>query len=198
MPRPKSKNLIPAPKPAKPAKQNRTPSEVGKLSRRSGHDFEREVANRYRERFADEPWIGKIRRSDQGFGAAEPDVTGIPGIWTECQHAADSSWSPTLKLEQAIRDSKGAALPVAITRRKGHRTVSATLRLSDLCSLCDRAGDVGVGDAFASVDFDTFLDLLERARPWDPPPPSSRRPATTEAQPRARMQDVGPLFRWNV
>lgn len=178
--------------PAKKTPAKKTQAEQGKSNRRSGHDFERSIARAYRERFSEESWVEEIRRSDQGHGAALPDVTGIPGLWTECQHAGDAHWSPTLKLEQAIRDSKGSReIPVAVTRRKGHRSILATLRLRDLDRLFRRS-DL-VGDEFVTLGFDDFLDLFASARPWDGEKPD---PEPQHPPPPPRPPPDLPLFGW--
>lgn len=70
-------------------------------ARRKGHDFERKVAARLRQKWPDLT----VRRSQQAHQAFEPDVVvegeGAPPIWVECHHGKTD---PRKKYEQAVRD----------------------------------------------------------------------------------------------
>lgn len=131
---------------------------MGILSRNKGKVFERKVAAVFRERF---PQIAAdVRRSIQSRKAEESDVTGVPGLWIECQDAARPE--PLVKLLQAERDrdSAGALLiPVAVTHKKGEKTIQATLRVRSLALL---ASDYGLYPAaWRGPDVPVTLDLLD-------------------------------------
>lgn len=106
---------------------------MGKMQRDKGKRFERQIAKKLRERFpkhADE-----IRRSIQSRQAEESDVTGLPGLWIECQDAAVPT--PLKKLEQAERDVIVAKLeeeliPIAVTHKSRAKDIRVTLRLAHL------------------------------------------------------------------
>lgn len=149
---------------------------MGKLSRRKGQTFERKIAKILRERFPQ--FAGGIRRSIQSREAEESDVTGIPGLWLELQHAAVPT--PNLKLIQAIRDVVEAdvnRLPVAITHKTRTKSIEVTMRAEDLVWMYMQAQSVpgampaihhisSFAEIHMQLDFDSFLDLVEAAKPW--------------------------------
>lgn len=148
-------------------------SKVSKLSRDKGKVFERKIARILRERFPQH--AADVRRSDQGHGAADSDVTGLPWIWVECQDAREPT--PVAKLEQAEADlgaatgDAAAKIPIAITHKLRSRSMQVMLRLSSL----DRIASVAVGETPASLEvadvgftpvtleLGDFLDLLAEA-----------------------------------
>jgi hypothetical protein len=138
---------------------------MGKLSRTKGHSFERKIAKLIRDRF---PELENVRRSFQARDAEESDVTGLPGFWLECQDAALPL--PIMKLHQAERDLANTALdrdriPVAITHKKGARSIQVTLRAKDL--ICLLATEQAPKDSPVTLDFEDFLHILELTQPWN-------------------------------
>lgn len=108
----------------------------GRRAREYGHDFERLIVRKIKERFAAQPWAGSVRRSDQSHRAHRPDVTGVYMLWPELQTAEEPD--PAGKHAQAVRDvaalpikAKRTIVPVAITRKKRSRSIQATLLLGD-------------------------------------------------------------------
>lgn len=146
-------------------------------SRTKGHTFERLIANCFRETlpaFADQ-----IRRSEQGHGAHGSDITGVPTLWIECQHAGPQHHNPEVKLAQAVRDAAGSHdIPIAITRMTRARSINCTLRLGDLAHLLHltrnsmtpfavlRSDAVEIEHAPVTIDLDAFLLLFKIAKPW--------------------------------
>jgi hypothetical protein len=146
-------------------------------SRTKGHTFERLIANCFRETLPE--FADQIRRSEQGHGAFGSDITGVPTLWIECQHAGPQTHNPEVKLAQAIRDAAGSRnLPVAITRMTRARSIDCTLRLGDLAHLLHmtrnrmipfevlRGDAVEVEHAPVTIDLDAFLLLFRVAKPW--------------------------------
>lgn len=144
---------------------------AGKTSRRKGKVFERLIANKLRERFADQEWVGRVRRSDQTHRAHLSDVTGWPHMWVECESAVGSN--PTRKLLQAegdmlakLGEGYDADIPVAVCREKGSPVITATLRLSKLVLLMH--GNTGQGpevnDPPVTMLFDEFMELYAEWR----------------------------------
>ena len=106
---------------------------MGKMQRNKGKRFERLIANKLREFFPEH--IEEIRRSIQSREAEESDVTGLPGLWIECQDAILPT--PLKKLEQAERDVRSNKLeldiiPIAVTHQIRAKAIYVTLRLSHL------------------------------------------------------------------
>ena len=101
---------------------------MGRLQRTKGKVFERWVAQQFREAY---PFLDGVRRSQQGAGAEQSDVTGVPGLWIECQDAARPT--PLAKLVQAERDVAEAKLqgilPIAVVHRAGSSRTSTTVTL---------------------------------------------------------------------
>lgn len=163
-------------KTAKTAKKpERTISAIKRQARTFGKTFERAIVHEMKEAFAGYSFADMIRRSDQSHRAWLPDVTGVPGLWIECQVAARTS--PYGKLAQAIRDvqqfkGKEYAIPIAITRQKGSPTISATLCLSDLAFITNAMNGVfetlenlekdrsGLGLTPVTLLFDLFNELI--------------------------------------
>lgn len=99
----------------------------GAGSRRKGHQFERDVANMFRDHFGDE-----VKRGWQAArGDAEPDVV-VPGLWIECKRGKRTNVKAALR--QAIEDSDGRGMPVAICK-DDQEEATATLRLEDFVAL---------------------------------------------------------------
>lgn len=99
-------------------------------SRRKGIDFERWVAQQYRE------WWPSLDvfRGQQGDGARDPDVNHDL-LWSECKRGR----RPNIRaaLEQAIRDTDGR-IPVAVTKADRDQPI-ASLRLTDFLALVHAA-----------------------------------------------------------
>lgn len=117
----------------------------------------------------------RVRRSDQGKGALEPDVViqDCP-IWLELQCAKDPT--PMAKLAQAERDVRqtGSSLrPVAVIHQSGSQSSQAWMRVATLLYLCgfddltDSEGGaiplVEAPGAVLPVMLD-YVDLLARLR----------------------------------
>lgn len=138
---------------------------MGKFSRDKGKRFERKIASILRARFPEHAM--NIRRSIQSRQAEESDVTGIPGLWLELQDAADPT--PDDKLAQAIGDAPPGDLPVAITHKTRTKSVEVSLRLRDFLTLSCAAGSPTppLDTARVQVDLETFLVMVERAKPWE-------------------------------
>jgi hypothetical protein len=100
----------------------------GAASRRKGHDWEREVAQRMREVF------GEAKRGlSQARGGAEGADVEVPeeaGLWIECK--AGKRVNMTAALEQALRaiGTQRVAMPVAICRQD-RCDPTATMYLGD-------------------------------------------------------------------
>lgn len=80
----------------------------------------------------------RVRRSDQGRGALEPDVViqDCP-VWLELQDARNPT--PLDKLAQAERDvrqTESSLLPVAVIHRTASKAIQAWMRFSTLLYLC--------------------------------------------------------------
>ena len=110
---------------------------MGKLQRVKGKVFERKIARRLREEFPE--YAETIRRSIQSRAAEESDVCGFDGFWLECQDAIKPT--PLKKLEQAehdlglSRETAPNTIPVAITHRRGTRSIDVTLRIDQLVKM---------------------------------------------------------------
>ena len=134
---------------------------MGLKSRVKGKVFERVVARILREAFPE--YAESIRRSDQGHGAADCDVTGLPGLWFECEDAA--SPNPAGKLAQAIGDAPSGRMPIAVTHKKGARRIKASLRLSDLVRIWLLAAESHAVHSMVTLDLADLLALLKVAHP---------------------------------
>ena len=102
----------------------------GRASRRKGHQWERDVANRFKEVFGRD----KVRRGLQYREGAEcPDVVA-PCFWIECKRRKQTN--PRAALRQAIEDSGGKGFwPLAVCKDDGQ-------------------------PAFVSMTLDDFLELV--------------------------------------
>jgi len=130
-------------------------------SRRKGVSFEEKIAREFRQIY-DPPELlaslaeaakakgagsvaayrailktSRVRRSDQGRGAMEPDlvIQGCP-LWLELQHAR--AVTPRGKLEQAERDAataESSLRPVAVIHETGRWLTQAWMRFSTLLYL---------------------------------------------------------------
>lgn len=147
------------------------------MSRRKGASYERKIADILRKRFPQ--FAEAIRRSIQSRQAEESDVTGIPGLWLELQHAARPT--PTVKLAQAIRDAPVDMIPVAITHQTGCKGDDVFMRMRDLLCLqgqChptawrwvlkneSRVLEEPFANSMVQISFEDFLLLIERSEPW--------------------------------
>jgi hypothetical protein len=144
----------------KTEKSKKTPSQRGKASRVKGRKFEQDVANIFREWFPDL----EIYRGDQKHKARESDISGVPGFWIECQHAAKPN--PKMKMEQARRDAGEAisqgTIPLVVYKKTGTGTVRAALKLSHLMTLtgASQLNYSENGNALVEMDLsDLSLDI---------------------------------------
>lgn len=138
----------------------------GALSRTKGHTHERWVATQLREAFPN----AIVRRSDQGWGAANADVV-VEGdapilakqCWFECQVSRNPT--PLAKLEQAEGDAKGTdRLPVVVWRAHGERRCWATMRLGTLAFIARAGTPTYVIDAVIPVTLELYrlIEMLKR------------------------------------
>jgi len=156
---------------------------MGKLSRRKGKTFEQHIATQYRLLWPD----AEVRRSLQAHKPYEPDVvvvhpklSWVTALWTECQHAKEST--PGAKLQQAERDVQewearqtdrhSKRLPIVVWKTHGSGVVRLTTRLwvlvqmttkddrypPDLIQLRDGAEDMVI-----TTDFQSWITLIKRA-----------------------------------
>lgn len=131
----------------------------GRLSRTSGHNFERKIAKILRERFPEH--AGAIIRGSQGDQAHAPDVV-FPGWWIECQCAARPT--PAAKFNQALEDvarEQSGRIPVVVYTKKGSGVITCVMMLDHFSNLtCGRLPECAQwGGALVSVAFETWLEL---------------------------------------
>lgn len=168
-------------------------SRAGKRSAAKGPSFERLIASKLREvydppRLVEECQVAakarqtavlrelhkrsRVRRSDQGRGAQEPDlvVIGCP-CWLELNHANDPR--PLAKLAQAERDTiatESPLWPVVVWQKTRSKTINVTMRTWTLwqfgCLPSDqgRLPDEAIGNAVITTDLVAFLAML---RHWE-------------------------------
>ena len=117
---------------------------LGRSSRRRGHDWERRVATMLREAVPRQ--AEKIRRGQQGDGAAWPDVIA-PGLWVECKRGAKAPIRPALR--QAMDDLSAA-------------------EMDDLVPVAMVIGDGRSFPAMAVLKAEDFIELYRRAQLHDP------------------------------
>lgn len=84
----------------------------------------------------------RVRRSDQGKGALEPDlvIEGCP-FWLELQHAAGSNFNPRKKWDQAclnVSQVKSPLIPVAICHQTGRRSTAVLVSWWDFVRVVSR------------------------------------------------------------
>jgi hypothetical protein len=122
----------------------------------------------------------RVRRSDQGKGAMEPDlvIQDCP-FWFELTHAANPQ--PMAKLEQAERDSQiaeGQWFPVAIVKKTHGTFIQAWMRTSTFLILCgfDHLTDsAGVDIPLSSAPngnmpvMISYPDLISRLKAYEGP-----------------------------
>ena len=131
-------------------------------SKVKGRSFEQRIATIVRTKWPN----AIVRRSQQAHMAYEPDVV-IEGeapimarrLWLECHDSRAPN--PLTKLEQAIRDveHKPMSIPTAVCHRLGARTITATLRLSDLITIMHASWTYDVGPSPVTLAFDDLLTL---------------------------------------
>ena len=109
-----------------------TDPEIKSMPAQEGKRGERKLATELREAFPD--IADDIRRGWQSRnGDDEPDVVlPIPGYWLE--HKSGAKPNPRAALSQAIQDSGGRAMPIAVIR-DDRKAPFAVVRWSDLLSL---------------------------------------------------------------
>jgi hypothetical protein len=102
---------------------------MGRLSRRKGHDWEREVVTRFATVFGED----NVRRGFQYRDGAEcPDVIA-PALWIECKRGRRTNTRAALR--QAFEASAGKGVwPVAVCRDDGEAP-TVTLYLEDFVDL---------------------------------------------------------------
>lgn len=109
---------------------------MGKLSRRKGHAFEREIAAELRELGYD---AKRGLSQARGGGAEEADVVGVPGFHFECKRGKKPNMRAALA--QAVDDAKGV-VAVAVVKDDRSEAV-AVLRWKDFKELVLRKAAVG-------------------------------------------------------
>lgn len=124
---------------------------MGKSQRDKGATWEREVANRIRERTG---WPTKRGLGQARSGGEVADVDGLPGWWIECKVGAHP---PTTKaLEQAEAASPPGTKCVAIVKKDRHEPM-AVFRLGSAVSA------TMTPDAIISTTFDVWISMLPKA-----------------------------------
>jgi hypothetical protein len=107
----------------------------------------------------------RVRRSDQGKGALEPDlvIAGCP-FWLELQDAGPGAYSPARKLAQAVANVgqvRSPLMPVAICHLRGSRSIEVAIRIQDLWAWRDGAPPIEQEPNFmVTFDYAVFLELL--------------------------------------
>jgi hypothetical protein len=78
----------------------------------------------------------RVRRSDQGRGAKEPDlvIEGCP-CWLELQDATGHSYSPLLQAEKDVAEADSELWPVSVCHQSGRTSIESCLRLGTLVAL---------------------------------------------------------------
>ncbi len=154
--------------PRLPPRGERTEKEArvgrGRQARKSGHGFERTAAEKFREYFATWRWAKLVRRSDQAHGPHQGDLTGLPGLWTECQKAAHLD--PARKYAQALRDldkakAKGACpktdIPIVVMCAKGTAKILVVLELVHFYQMVSGAPSLGPVGWTVTVTLEQFF-----------------------------------------
>lgn len=143
---------------------------MGKLSRSKGKVFERWVASQFREAY---PYLESVRRSQQGAGAEQSDVTGVPGLWIECRDGvADLGRTKLKQAEGDVYQAQTSALPIAVCHRSRSPmdTTEVVLRLCDLIVIlgCDvEPDDIGAVVTIRLVEFLEVAAGYVRQMWWD-------------------------------
>ena len=105
-------------------------------SRRKGHNYERELAARFRKHFPHldiKRGLGQVRGGDQG-----PDVD-MPLFWVEAKRHKRCNVKAALK--QAVEDSTNdeqKRIPVAVCRNDREEYASVSMRLSDFITILEK------------------------------------------------------------
>lgn len=110
-------------------------SKRGKRSRRKGHDFERRVVREIR--------AAGIRakrglQSQSGHGCADVQIPGDYYCIYHCELKAGARPNIHAAIEQAIQDSRGETVPVAITHKDSERDL-VTMELDDWLNLLNES-----------------------------------------------------------
>lgn len=101
---------------------------MGRMSRRKGHDWEREVATRFREVFGHD----EVRRGLQSRSGEEvPDVE-VPCFWVECKR--ERRTNPKAALLQAAAATPKGRMPIAICK-DDRQEPTVTLLFDDFLEL---------------------------------------------------------------
>ena len=100
----------------------------GRASRRKGHDFERDVARRFREVFGDDD----VRRGLQSRSGEEVPDVDVPCVWIECKR--EKRTNPKAALRQAEGDATKGRIPIAICKDDRADT-TVTLLFEDFLEL---------------------------------------------------------------
>jgi hypothetical protein len=109
--------------------------------------------------------LSRVRRSDQGKGALEPDlvVDGCP-FWMELQDAA-KGYSPKKKLAQAIANVaqvRSHLMPLAICHQTGSPDTEVAMRFRDLAAWwTGLTPEIGDPDFMVIIDYEAFKELLK-------------------------------------
>lgn len=107
---------------------------MGMRSRRKGKKGERATATEIREALPE--LAGQVRRGWQSRrGDDDPDVIGLPGTWLEIKTGKQPN--PRAALAQAIEESKGRGIPIAVIR-DDRKEPFAALRWPDLLAIIAR------------------------------------------------------------
>jgi hypothetical protein len=112
----------------------------------------------------------KVRRSDQGRGAKEPDlvIKDCP-CWLELQDATGHSYSPLGKLNQAEQDVAEAdsdLWPASVCHQSGRTSIEVCMRLGTMVALTGVA-ELNMMAAESMmipviIDYESFKGMLER------------------------------------
>ena len=98
------------------AKKSRTASQRARSSRIKGHNYERDIRDKFRKRFPEH--ANRFQRGHQSGGAqgTEQDVKGAWGLWIECK-IRSKGVALMSGLEQAMKYADGTDLkPVCFAR----------------------------------------------------------------------------------
>ena len=102
----------------------------GRSSRRKGHNFEREVANLFKEIMPGQ----NIRRGFQmRDGSEAPDVI-MPIFWPECKRGKKPNIRAALK--QSANDAKKGYIPIAIVK-DDREAATVTILLEDFLGIVE-------------------------------------------------------------
>lgn len=131
---------------------------MGKAARRKGHDFEREVAKRFREAM---PGAEVCRGQQARDGGDAPDVSP-PCFWVEVKHR--NKLNERAALEQAMNTAPIGRTPVAICK-KTRQKPNATIMFCDLYDLVDPSSNGAGGDPddiVVTLALDEFFNIVAK------------------------------------